>query len=250
MTALPINLSDGFSPVVKVGDEVAVGQVIASNIGPQDEIINIPNALGVGISHARKIIKKIPGEAVEIGDVIAIKKSLFGTNTEVLKSKVAGTVTRFERSTGNLVIKTTLSTSTQDIISPVDGIVGICDNKEIVINTDKNVVIGMLAQGDKGTGEIHVLQEDDSYHLNAKAIGKIAVSKNFTREMILKGVGIGVAGIIGVGIGEHDIEYLKDKKFQIPIIKINEESYDVLTQWAGKKVFINPETKSIIFLQI
>lgn len=250
MTSLPISLPDGFITSVNVGDQVTVGQEIASNKGPTDEIINIPKALGVNRNQAKKIIRKIPGDLVNIGDVIAEKKSLFGTQRVVLRSKIAGTVTRFERDSGNLVIKTSLTSSTKDIISPVDGIIAMCDNREIVINTDTNVVIGEMAQGSKVTGEIHVLQSDDSYHLNANAIDKIAVSKNFTREMISKGVGIGVSGIIGVGIEDRDIEHLIEKNFQITIIKIKEQDYNSINQWNGKKVFMNPDTKSIIFLQL
>ncbi len=250
MTALPILLPEGFLANVKADDQVVVGQVIASNKGPTDEIINIPKALGINRHQAKKTLKKIPGDLVNIGDIIAEKKSLFGTQKIVLRSKAAGTVTRFERDSGNLVIKTSLTSSTKDIISPVDGIIAMCDNSEIVINTDKNVVVGEMAQGGRVTGEIHVLTEDDSYHLNANAIGKIAVSKNITREMISKGMGIGVGGMIGVGIEERDIEHLIEKKFQIPIIKIKEQDYNSIKQWSGKKVFMNPDSKSIIFLHI
>ncbi|HVF69533.1 MAG TPA: hypothetical protein VNA13_03125 [Xanthomonadales bacterium] len=250
MTSLPISLPNGFIASISVGDVINVGQVIASKTVPTDEIINVPKLLGVSLKHAKKIIKKIPGSAVIKGDILASKKSLFGTKTEVLRSKVNGTVTRFERDSGNLIIKTSSDTTSKDIISPVDGTVTICNNREIFINTDKNVVIGVNANGDKVTGEIYVLQEEDSYHLNANAIGKIAVSRNFTREMILKGVGIGVAGIIGVGINDTDIEHLVEKKFRTPLIKIKEQDFKDIIQWKGKKVFLNPEAESIIFLQL
>ncbi len=250
MTSLPVSLPDGFVNVVDEGTTIIVGQVIASNKGPFDKIINIPKVLGVNRIQAKKIITKIPGELVNVGDVIAVKKGFFGTQKIILRSKVAGTVTRFERETGNLVIKTSVTVSKKDIISPVDGIIAMCDNREIVINTDKNVVIGELAQGSEVTGEIHVLQADDPYYLTANAIGKIAVSKNFTKDMISKSVGIGVAGIIGVGINDRDIDHLAEKKFQMPIIKISEQNYDSIKHWNGKKVFINPGSKSIIFLQL
>ncbi len=250
MTSLPILLPEGFVTSVNVGDQITIGQIIASNKGPTDEIINIPQALKVNRKQAKKAIRKIPGEFVNIGDIIASKKSLFGTKTLLLRSKVAGTVIRFERDSGNLVIKTSSLSSTKDIISPVDGIIQICDNREIIIDTNSDVVIGERAQGGKVTGEIYVLQADDPYHLDADAIGKIAVSKNITREMISKGIGIGTAGIIGVGIHDEDIDYLIEKNFQIPIVKIKDQDFEAIKNWSGKKVFMNPETKSIIFLHL
>lgn len=248
MTSLPISIPEGFLSSLKTGDRVSVGQVIASKQEPSDEIINIPKAFNVSRKQAKKLVKKIPGEAVAKGDILALKDSFFGTNKIALKSKVAGTVTRFERDSGNLVIKTSSNLATKDIISPVDGTVAMCNNREIIVNTDKNVVIGVAGNGDKVSGEVYVLLEDDPYHLSAKAIGKIVVSKNFTREMILKGVGIGVAGIIGVGIDDKDIDHLIEKNFQTPLIKVSEQNFEIIKKWSGKNVFMNPETESIIFL--
>lgn len=247
MTALPINLPDGFSTVVKVGDNITVGQVISNQTTYHEEIINIPKALSVKRSQVKKYLKKSPGDVVEIGEIIAKKNSLFGPKVTI-ESSVAGTVVRYERDTGDLVIKKSQKTTLNELISPVDGIVALCDNSKIVINTDKNVLVGLAGSGESGQGEVFVLKEDDPYYLDSSTIGKIVVGGSFTREMLLKGIGIGVLGLVGTDIKDEDSDYLDAKKFKTPVIKIDKKNMEKVIEWNTKKVFLNPRLLAIIFL--
>ena len=249
MTALPINLPDGFSSSVKVGDKVTVGQTIASQSTFDEEIINIPKELSIKKSLVKKFLKKSPGEGIKVGDLIAEKKSLFGSGIRITSS-VEGTVARYERDTGDLVIKKSKKSVFSNIISPVDGIVAICNNNQIVINADKNVLIGNNAAGVNGQGVVFILKKDDPYFLDSSTIGKIVVGESFTREMLLKGIGIGVLGIVGENINDIDIDYLNEKKFKIPVIKLDNKNLKTIIEWNAKKVFLNPELKSIIFLSL
>ncbi len=252
MTSLPISLPDGFIPSIQEGDQVAVGQVIAVKKINEEEIINIPQALSISRSAIGKVLKKNPGDRVIEGDIIALKKNLFGTKSIILRSRVSGTVLRYERDTGNLVIKpdSSASAEVENIISPVEGKAILCNNNEIVINTDKNTVIGNKSVGGEGEGELFRLEANDAYHLDARTIGKIVIGGSFTREMLLKGIGIGVIGIVGTEIKDQDIAHIIEKNFQTPIIEIIEQDMVKLTEWTGKKVFLDAQSKSIIFLHI
>lgn len=250
MTPLPISLPDGFTSKVNISDHVRVGQVIAAKNSSSEEIINIPSALSVTYRKAKKTLSKIPGEKVKKGDVLAVKKSFFGGNT-VLRSAVFGTVLRYERDSGNLVIKLSEAISAPaEIISPVDGIIKVCDNREIVIDTEKNVIIGEDSVGDKAQGVVLLLQSSDPYLLNSSATERIVVGDKLSREMLVKGVGIGVAGLIGVEIADADLAHLAEKKFKTPVIKIDRKDYERLTEWRDKKVFLNPQSNSIILLSV
>lgn len=250
MTTLPIQLPNGFVPCVGVGDQITVGQVIAIKKTREEEIINIPKQLAIRLSQVKNVLKKIPGEGVSIGDILAVKKSFFRTKSIILRSRVSGTVTRYERDSGNLVIKTNSDTppDIKNLISPVEGKVSICNNREIVIETDKNAIIGTKASGGKVTGDLYQLEADDPYHMDARTIGKIVIGGILTREMLLKGIGIGVAGLIGVQIEDDDIAHIEEKNFQTPIIQITKDDKNRLMEWKGKKVFLDAEAKSIIFL--
>lgn len=252
MISLPISLPTGFNPNIQEGDQVIVGQVIAIKEITDEEVINIPRVLAISRSKVKDVVKKNPGERVEKGEVIALKKSLFGTKSIVLRSRVAGTVVRYERNSGNLVIKSDLlpASDIKNLISPVEGQVILCNNNEILINTDKHVVIGTKSVGGKGEGEIIQLEKDDTYYLDARSIGKIVIGESFTREMLLKGIGIGVAGMVGTGIKDEDIEHILDKNFQTPILEVSQENLGKLIEWKTKKVYLDALSKSIIFLHL
>lgn len=245
MTTLPIILPDGFTPDVNVGDNIIIGQTIASKKSTGEEIVNIQQELSVSRSQVKKILKKSPGDSVSIGDILAQKKSFFGGVT-TLRSKAEGTVVRYERDSGNLVIKTGSDSVISSLFSPVDGSVSLCNNKEIKIDTDKNVFIGIDSTGTNGEGKVLILRESDPYYLNSQCIDKIIVGQSFSREMLLKGIGIGVTGIIGTDISEKDLEYLNDKRFKAPVIKVDDKSLDKIIEWSGKKVFLDAEKRSII----
>ena len=250
MTSLPISLPDGFIPSIQVGDQVAIGQIIATKQVRIEEIINIPRQLSLKRSQVKKVLKKIPGEEVMEGDIIAVKKSFFGTKNIILRSRVSGTVTRYERDSGNLVIKTGSSapTDVENIISPVDGKAVLCNNREIVIDTDKNTITGNKAVGGKGEGVICKLETDDPYHLDSRTIGKIVLGGKFTREMLLKGIGIGVEGLVGTQINDEDLAHISEKNFQTPILEVTEQNLEKLIEWSGKKAFLDAQAKTIIFL--
>ncbi|HSW48074.1 MAG TPA: hypothetical protein VLG67_03235 [Candidatus Saccharimonadales bacterium] len=250
MTSLPIPLPDGFSPTIQQDDQVTVGQIIAVKKASMDEEINIPKVLSIKLSKVKNVLKKSPGEAVDKGDIIAVKNNFLGTSSKILRSSVSGTVIRYERDSGNLVIKTSFASSSnlENIISPVEGRVILCNNNEIVINTDKNALIGNKSVGAEGTAELFVLEVSDAYHLDVRTIGKIVLGEKFTREMLLKGIGIGVAGIVGVEIEDEDLVHIAEKNFQTPIIEIAHQDLEKLSTWAGKRIFLDAGSKSIIFL--
>jgi len=251
MTALPVFLPDGFFPVVKDGDVVAVGQVLAHKSAKQDEIINIPQVLSISLAQAKKVLKKNPGDQIEAGDTIAVKKNAFGVQQKNLISKVNGIITRYERDTGNLIIRTSYHTLTEKLVSPVDGIIALCDNKKIVIQTDKNVLTGKKGSGETGEGEIFILESDSEnvlYYLDSRAIDKVVVGGQFTREILVKAISLGAKGMIGTGIEDSDLEYLQQKGMQIPIIELDQEMIEKVIEWNDKRVYIEAPSKTIILL--
>jgi len=257
MTALPIALPHGYIPDVKKGDVVKAGQVIAQKSETEEQVIHIVKELNISPAKARKALRKNPGDIISVGDVIAVKSGGFlGMQKESLLSRVEGTVARYERDTGTLAIKASYDTLTQKLISPVDGTVSLCDNEKIVINTSKNAAVGIKGQGAVGEGEIFILKEslqDNSdnllYHLDSRAIGKIIVGGGLTREILIKGIGMGAAGIIAMQIADDDIAYVAHKKMQTPVVQAGPDAIKKLIEWKGKRVYLDGGSKSIIFLQ-
>ncbi len=250
MTALPIPLPEGFQAHVKADDNVEIGQVIAVRSGKTEVIINIPHQLAISNNAAKKSLIKIPGESIEAGEIIAKRNGFLGLSKSSVVSQVSGTILRYERDSGNLVIKTHEATDVSELVSPVAGIVTLCDNKKIVIRTDKNFFVGVKAIGGQAKGELIALLEDDPYHLNAAAIGKIVVGRKFTREMLSKAMGIEVLGIIGSSIADADMAFIGDRKFETPIIETTDDNINSLREWKNKKVYMDADAKSIILLSL
>lgn len=249
MTALSIPVPAGFSPRVNVGDTVVAGQVIAESALKDEVIINIPKELSIKRTEVKKVLRKNPGDQVEEGDVIAVKKGFLGQISAVLKSSVKGTIIRYERDTGNLFIRNSSYNSlTENLLTPVAGQVVLCNNSEIAVSTEKNTIVAKRGVGATTRGEIFVLGGDDVYYLNASAIGKIVVGRTLSQEILLKGIGIGVGGIIGINI--HGMELLTEKKYETPVMEIDDEKLKELISWHGKNIYMNVETKSIILLEL
>jgi len=256
MIALPILLPDGFTSLLSVGDTVAIGQALAERTTSSEEVINIAEELGLPLHAVSKTLMKNPGESVNAGDILALKKHFPGWKKEAIVSKVQGTISRYERDTGKLVIQTSYQSLTENIPSPVDGVVALCDNEKIVINTNKNIAAAIASSGKSAVGEIFILEESftgeatDSlvFRLGSGAVGKIVVAGALPREALMKGIGMGGVGVIASNIAEEDMAYLGQKNISTPVMAINHDILKKLVMWKGKKVFMDAPSKSIIFL--
>ena len=277
-----VPLKSNFSPLVKVGDSVFVDQPIAQEKSDKEQIVNIPQQLNISLKKVKNVLKKNPGDPINKGDVIAEKKGLLGFDNAAIISNVQGIVFRYERSTGNLIIRVGGDPiASENVISPVAGTIALCDNNKIVIrvetkeveaesdsggNENLKVATSKVAEdeevdvisvgpvkrktaptvgiGENGEGEIFVL-EGSLYDLTGEATGKIVLGKTFTREILMKGIGIGVVGFIGGEINKEDLDFFEHKKSQTPIIQVDDDTVERLAHWKGRKMMLNGEEKMI-----
>lgn len=254
MTALPITLPEGFTPLVKKGDNVFFGQTLAQKAAPQDEIVNIMEAFKLSRPQAQKAVKRIPGERISPGDIIAVKKNFLGQVKGTIVSEVSGIILRYERDTGNLVVRTDIEPSSLEIISPVAGTVSLCNNKEIVIETKNALVTQGVALGSTGEGTLFVLQESFGengsanalFYLDDRATGNIVLVHTVTRELLIKGDSIGAAGFLAVVIPDEDISYVQEKGIELPVLEVAEELVEKLHPWKDKKILVDITSKAII----
>jgi len=255
MTALPIQLPEGYSTIVTVGDTVTAGQILAEPQKGDEEIIEIPQMLGIPKEKVKNVLRKKPGDTVEEGDIIAQKNGFLGIDKDTIVSKVSGQVIRYERFTGNLIIQTSTQSHTKKIVSPVDGTVSLCNNEQIVIQTRKRIVQGIQGWGGKARARIFILEasfaKDKSnvlYHLDNHAVGKIVVGNIFTRDMLIKCAGLGIKGIVCLQIAEEDREYIQSRQEQLPTIQVTEDGMKHVIQFQAAA--IDGELKTILQLHV
>lgn len=257
MPTLPFEIPDGYKILVKEGDKVTAGQVLAKSQGNPEEVVNIPEHLGVSIKSAGKYILKEPGDVIEPGEAIAVKKNFFGKTQEAIVSEISGTVLRYERDTGNLIVRNDDVIDEGDIISPVEGVIQLCNNKEIVVHTKKAIGGTKVVSGTRSEGELFVLEESFNepgasnmlFYLDSRVTGKIILGTTFGRDVFMKGVGIGAAGFLAQSITDDDIAFLREKNISMPVMEIGEDQVQILKKKHGQKIILDAETRTVLFLQ-
>jgi len=263
MVKLPVFFPSGFVSVVNVGDSVKVGQKIVSKAARKEYIIDVVKELSISADKARKCLTKVPGDIVAVGDVLAVNKGFWGLNEDKIVSQVDGTVLRYERNNGNLVIQVGVEGGNEDMVSPIDGIVVVCNNNSVVIETDKDVYSGIKGAGGDAIGEVFVLEDsfyklsegNDSdisvyYNLDSRAVGKIIIGGKFSRDLLIKSAGMGVVGVIGTSISDDDINYISGRRMALPIIEVDEATIKKIAQWKDKKIYLNSPEKHILLLRV
>lgn len=254
MTSLPIHLQSGFIPSCKVGDKVAIGDVLAKKTKVREELVHVADAMGVNAHDVGRLIKKNPGDSIKKGDILAEKKSLFGNKRVV--ATMDGTLSRIERDSGIVAIHlptdTEESQETETLISPLVGTISLCDNEQIVIDTLSVFVQGLLGIGGNTQGVVvlvgktgEVVKPED---LDSNIIEKIIIGSAFSRDSLLKAIGMDVTGIIAIDIREEDLAYISDKNIKTPIIQVKEDDYKKLIKCTGKTLYIEGTAKTIILL--
>ncbi len=253
MSFLPLVLPQGFIPIIKQSDSVKIGQVLAQKTTSSEVSLALTKELGIKAKEVAKFLKKQPGEKITPGEIIAQKKNVFGRITAKVVSKTIGTITRFERDTGELfiLIEQQENNTPETFISPIEGTILVCNNEKIVIQTEKNAVVGTKGFGPQVFASLYILEDVetvDPYHIQSDAIGGIVVGRFFPREVLVKSVSIGVKAVIASKVLDTDIYFLTEKKLQLPLIEVDPNNLGKIREWHGRNVFLDGETKTIILL--
>lgn len=245
MTLLPINLPTGFIPKVSVGEKVTEGKSIAQNsTKTQESVIHLTKDFGITIKDFKNSLRKNLGDGIKEGDAIAEKKKLLG-KTKIL-SKISGTIARIDEDNGDIYIKSLDLGKLDSIVSPVEGVVDFCDNKKIVIKSQKLAFVAKDAIGVDSSGELFI--EDDFTKITDSVNGKIICAKSVSKEYIFKSLSLLASGIITQNLEDLDFLDLSGKEIGGAIILADEDSYKKIIKFEGKKVFLNVSNKSIIIL--
>jgi hypothetical protein len=262
MSSLPIPLPQGFSPIVVENEEVHQGQVIARLI-KQDDTRNSTNLqdgiplatlLNVSIKKVPKLLKKEPGDMIREGEVLASRSK--GIHVTDVVSNVTGTIAGYDRASGVLSIqphKKLVKDTLQDteIISPLDGVVRVCNNEQIVLQTKQGVssvdegiggqTHGMLVEVSP-KGDTQVI---DGVDLNVSMIEGILLVPSLTKEAMVKAASMGIKGAVVKVLTAEDREYLLEKQILFPVLAVDEETYKGLKKQVGEEVFMDPTAKTV-----
>jgi hypothetical protein len=250
MTLLPVLLPEGYVAKVSANDKLTAGTIIAEKkSGGMEKIIHVSQILNFSPKDISKSLKKNLGDGILKGDVIAEKKGNLGAGSKKIISEFSGTIIKIDDSSGNLVIRETgEEQNLETIVSPVDGIVDLCNNEKIVIKTDKDTILAQDGLGKEKEGELWYLEDSQEENLSKEIEGRVLLVRTIDRVAVFKAIGLDANGIIAKDLENADFVDLSEKTIETPIMIVNDNDFKRLVKANGKKVYLGGKDKSIVIL--
>lgn len=191
MTALTINILPVYKPVVSVGDEVEKGTILAKISEDKSPHLALHNILNVKAEAIGKYLVKKEGDEVGKHEVIAKKKGLLST-TQV-KSPVDGRLYIIDSLPGYVGI---VGEEEVEIASPVAGVVSSVTDKQVIIETDKEVVAGIGGEGE-AEGELYEIESSRKiFEIGKEVEGKIVYGEGIDAAEVAKIKALGGVGVV------------------------------------------------------
>jgi len=198
--------------VVKVGDKVNPDDVVARTELPGNVVpLNIANKLGIPPEDIYEFMAKKEGDAIEEGDVVAIKKfPIIKSWSTTCKSTVTGRVESISSITGQVLLR--------GLPIPVEmkaylrgEVTEVLPGEGVVVSCTASFVQGIFGIGGETSGTIQVVTPDNTTVLSDQLInpelkGKIIVGGSIvTAAALKKAIQVGVKGIVVGGFDDKDL---------------------------------------------
>lgn len=197
--------------IVKVGDTVTPDDVVARTHLPGNVVpLNVANKLSIPPEDIEYVMLKKAGDAVEDGEVIALKKSIIKWFNSPCHATLKGTIESISHVTGQVLlrgepipveVKAYLSGRISEVI-PEEGVVVSCYG---------SFVQGIFGIGGETSGVIDIAVGDHSTVLSddlitEKQSGKIIVGGSLvTADALKKAIAVGAKGIVVGGFDDKDM---------------------------------------------
>jgi len=253
--------------LVRVGDEVTAGSIVATTSLPGEVVpLNLAGKLGVPPSDMGEYLKKVEGDSLDEGEIIAQTKGLFGLFKTVIKSPVKGTLESISEITGQLILRA--PPKKVEIDAYIDGkVVEVIENEGVVIEAVAAFVQGIFGIGGEAKGIITKITDSPEDVVTSDIIkqeheGKILIGGSFIDSNALKNAAkYGVSGIVVGGIDDQDLRNFLGYDIGVAItgsedigvtlvitegfgkMKMAEKTFNLLCAQAGKKASINGATQ-------
>jgi hypothetical protein len=173
--------------------------------------INLANALSVPPGDVPGCLLKREGERIEVGEVLARTKGMFGYFKTEYKAKVAGTIETVSAVTGQVIVRG------EPIVVQVRAflageIMEVLPGEGVVIEADVGYIQGIFGIGGEAFGTIRLACTDHEQELTADRItpdmkGAIVIGGGrMTGEAVRKARSIGAAAVVSGGMDDQDLK--------------------------------------------
>lgn len=198
--------------VVAPGHRVAARDVVAETFMPGTVTpLNLANLLSLPPSDVTGCMLKRPGDRVEVGDLLAQTKGIFGLLKSEYRSKIAGTLESVSATTGQIIIRG--EPQPLRVLAFLAGRVAeVLPREGVVIEADVTLIQGIFGIGGEAFGPIRMAVEDPAKPLTRDLIqpdmgGEVIVGGGrVTSDALAEAVRVGVSAIVTGGIDDADLK--------------------------------------------
>ncbi|MBI5127082.1 hypothetical protein HZA76_01340 [Candidatus Roizmanbacteria bacterium] len=186
------NILPGNVCLVKAGSNVDFETPLFEKRIHQDLEVNVSSVLEINPKSIFRYLKKLVGEKVNKGDVIAINKGLF-TNRKV-RSPENGIIKEIDHNQGKLIIETEDKKKGQTL-SPFKGEIEKITKESLTINVSKAQEFSLKKAGEDFGGEVFYLNSLSSLS-TTEVSKKIIFCEQLSPYLQVKSEALGVKGYI------------------------------------------------------
>ncbi len=198
--------------LVGVGDRVASQDVVARTELPGDATpINLANQLSLTPADVPGCLLKQEGERIEVGEILARTKGIFGMFKGEYVSKVAGVIESASKVTGQVIIRgepipvEVRAFVTGQVIETMPG-------EGVVVEADVSFVQGIFGIGGEAFGPIVMACTDPSQEFSPELVGEemrgavVIGGARMPGETIRRAIDVGVSAVISGGMDDADLK--------------------------------------------
>jgi hypothetical protein len=198
--------------LVNIGEKVRENSPIARGRVRNTELIEIraDQKLGVDAMDVAPYMLKREGDVVKKDEVIALRRSFFGSMTKVLRAPLDGTIEAFSGSTGKLLIRGLPIPI--EVKAHVPGkITELFPLEGAVVECRGDIARGAVGVGGEARGPLEILTDGPGETLTESPITKnhtgmvVGGGATATSEALRKARSVGVAALIVGGIDEKEL---------------------------------------------
>jgi hypothetical protein len=194
------------------GETVEARQVVAETFMPGDVIpVNLANLLSMPPADVPECCVVKEGDQVEVGDILARTKGIFGLFKNECKCTEAGTVETISEVTGQMILRG--PPQPVNVLAFIPGtVVETIENQGVVIESEVTFIQGIFGIGGETFGPIRMASGSPDEPLSLEQITPemkecvVVGGARMTAEAINRALEIGVSGVVSGGIDDQDLK--------------------------------------------
>ena len=234
-TTVSISISEEAEILVKIGEEVSEGSLLAQKCNKRRETVSLCQIFKVPAEKIKKFIKKNEGDKVGLGEILAVKRSLF--SQLLVKSPMEGKIEEVNIYRGSVTIA--CDQEKRKVASPVSGKVKEIGKDKIVIEFSGRIFEGKKGEGKAKAGLLSFLSQGslDSLNLSGEIRGKIILGEAISKTGLAKAEALDVSGLV---LGEEP------PALSLPFLIFEKETLRRLAEFSGNMVILDGDDKRLI----